>query len=596
VTLLRLALAAFVALASPAVAAGEGPQHAIAMYGEPALAPGYDHLPGATPDARQGGRLVLGAQGTFDGLNPFVVKGVTAVQGITTLTIDTLMKRAPDEPFTLYGLVAQSIETPPDRSWVIFRLDPRARFSDGQPITAQDVVFTCNLLKEKGRPNYRNSLGKVKAITTPDKYTVRFDLAGADDRELPLILGLMPVLPKHATDPATFGESGFKPLLGSGPYVVADVKPGQSVTYRRNPTYWAADLPANRGMFHFDEIRYDYYRDANSLFEAFKAGLYDVRIEEDPTRWVSGYDIPAVREGRIVREAAPLRLPKGMYGFVFNTRRPLFADPRVREALGYLFDFEWVNRNLFGGVYTRSDSYFAGSELSSAGRPADARERALLAPFPDAVRPDILAGEWHPPSSDGSGRDRDQARKALALLKKAGWSIEGEELKRDGQSFTFEIMVTARDQERLALNFADSLARIGVTANVRLVDSVQYQRRRQRFDYDMILASWPVSASPGNEQFFRWGSKAAEREGSFNFAGASSPAIDAMIDAMLASRTHEEFVDGVRALDRVLLSGFYVVPLFYVNDQWIARAVAIGRPKELPLFGAMPETWWRKRP
>jgi peptide/nickel transport system substrate-binding protein len=299
-----------------------------------------------------------------------------------------------------------------------------------------------------------------------------------------------------------------------------------------------------------------------------------------------------------VRESLPLRLPRGMSGFVFNTRRPFFGDARVRQALGYLFDFEWVNRNLFGGVYTRTASYFDASDLSADGHPADARERALLAPFAGAVLPDVMEGRWRPPVSDGSGRDRDMARHALALLDQAGYGLTGGRLRqRDGgETLAFEIMVVSRDHERLALNFADGLSRIGVAARVRLVDPVQYERRRQHFDYDMLIASWPVSPSPGNEQFFRFGAASADREGSFNFAGVKSPAVDAMIEAMLAARGRDEFVAAVRALDPVLVSGFYVVPLFHVADQWLARASAIGRPATLPLLGAVPETWWRQAP
>jgi len=572
-------------------------QAGLAMHGSPALAPGFTHFPYVNPDAPKGGRLVLGAQGTFDSLNPFPVKGLTAAHGITSLLVEPLMRRSLDEPFTLYPLIARAVDVPADRGAITFHLDPRARFSDGRPITAEDVRFTFELLREKGRPNYRNSYGKVAKVETPDRHTIRFDLTGAKDRELPLILGLMPVLAKHAIDPAAFDTTSFRPLLGSGPYVVADVRPGDSITYRRDPNHWGAGLPANRGTFNFDEVRYDYYRDANSLFEAFKAGLYDFRLEADPTRWLNGYDIPAIRNGRVVREALPNRLPKGMSGFVFNTRRPPFDDVRVREALGFMFDFEWTNKNFFGGVYRRTGSYFEGSpDLSARERPADAAERALLAPHPGAVRPDILEGRWQPPVSDGSGRDRETARRALALLAEAGFERDDGALRRRGtdEPLAFEIMVISRDQERIALAYAKSLGRIGVDVRIRLVDSVQFERRRQRYDFDIMIASWPVSPSPGNEQIFRWGSASADREASFNFAGAKSPAIDAMIDAMLAATTLEDFTAAVRALDRVLLSGFYVVPLYHLPDQWIAYDARLKRPASVPLFGTAIELWWRQ--
>ena len=599
---LRQALAALVmALAAPgcAAAASAGVRHGIAMHGEPALPANFPHFPYVNPDAPKGGRIVFGAQGTFDSLNPFPVKGLSAAHGIIGFVIETLMRRSLDEPFTLYPLIARSIEVPADRSAVTFHLDPRARFSDGKPVTADDVRFTFELLRDHGRPNYRNSYAKVARVDVPDERTIRFDLTGANDRELPLILGIMPVLARHSIDAARFEATSFRPLLGSGPYTVAAVKPGESISYRHDPGYWGADLPANRGAFNFDEIRYDYYRDANSLFEAFKAGLYDYRVESDPTRWLNGYDIPAVRDGRIVREAVPSRLPKGMTGFVFNTRHAPFDDVRVREALGFLLDFEWVNKNLFGGVYRRTGRYFEGSpDLSARGRPADAQERALLAPFPDAVRDDIMEGRWQPPVSDGSGRDREPARRAIALLTSAGFKQADGVMRHraSGASLSFEIMVISRDQERIALSFAKSLSRVGVAARVKVVDSVQFERRRQRFEFDMMIANWPVSPSPGNEQIFRWGSHSAEREASFNFAGARSPAIDAMIEALLAAATRDGFTAAVRALDRVLLSGFYVVPLYHLPEQWLAYNAGLKRPATVPLFGPAADLWWRVSP
>jgi peptide/nickel transport system substrate-binding protein len=588
---------AALALLSSMAAAGEI-RHGLAMHGEPALAADFQHFPYADPSAPKGGRLVTAHQGTFDSLNPYPVKGVTASQGITNLMIEPLMRRSLDEPFTLYPLIARGYEMPEDRSSITFHLDPAARFADGAPLTAEDVRFTFDLLRTKGRPNFRNSFNKVSKVETPDPRTIRFDLAGANDRELPLILGLMPVLAKHATDAETFDATSFKPLLGSGPYEVAGVRPGESVTYRRRPGYWGVDLPVNRGVFNFDEIRYEYFRDANSLFEAFKAGLYDVRFEADPTRWATGYDIPAARDGRIVLETIPNRLPQGMTGFALNTRREVFSDVRVREALGLMFDFEWTNKNLFGGVYRRTASYFEGSDLSARGRAAGETERALLAPFTDAVRPDVMDGTWTPPTTDGSGRDRETARRALVLLSRAGYALDGDVMRRTGtgEPLAFEVLVVSRDQERIALSFSKSLARIGVAARVRLVDSVQFQRRRQRFEFDVTIAAWPVSPSPGNEQFFRFGAASAGREGSFNFAGVRSPAVDAMIQAMLAARTREDFVSATRALDRTLLSGFYVVPLYHLPETWIARDAALRKPEQAPLLGTTIELWWRGSP
>lgn len=579
----------------PAAASEARHRHGIAMHGEPALSVGFPHFPYVRPDAPKGGRIVFGVQGTFDSLNPYIVRGA-AVQSITGNVVESLMARSYNEPFTLYGLVAETVATPEDRSFVEFRVNPRARFSDGVPVTAEDVLFSWQLLKEHGRPNHRTYYRKARSATVLDRYTIRFDLTGAADRELPLILGLMPVLPKHAIDPETFERTGLKPLIGSGPYVVGEVRPGDSVTLKRNPDYWGAQLPAMQGFANADELRYDYYRDANTMFEAFKKGLYDIRPEGDPTRWNTGYDIPALREGRIVKERFTSGVPKGMNGFVFNTRRPLFSDVRVREALGYLFDFEWINANLFYGAYARTGSYFEGSELSARGRPAGPAERTLLAPFPNAVRPDVMAGEWNPPVSSASGRDRAAVRHALQLLRAAGWQVVNGALRRNGEPFAFEILVRSKEQERVSLAYARSLERVGIKATVRLVDAVQFDRRLGGYDFDMTQFFWFASLSPGNEQAFYWGSKAADTEGTRNYMGAREPAIDAMISAIVDAHSRRDLVAAVRALDRVLISGFYVVPLYHLPEQWIARSGAIGRPDVTSLYGPIVETWWRNTP
>ena len=572
-----------------------GAEHALAMHGAPAYGPGFDHFAYVNPTAPKGGRLVQGVLGTFDSLNPFVVRGV-ALQQMRGYVFESLMARGYDEPFTLYGLLAKTVETDAARKVVTFMLDPAARFSDGTPVTPQDVIFSWDLLRQKGRPNYRTYYAKVAKAEQVGERGVRFDLAGADDRELPLILALMPVLPKHAVDPARFEETTFAPPVGSGPYLVKGVDPSKSVTFARNRDYWGRDLPVNRGLWNFDEIRFEFYRDGNVHFDAFKRGLYDTREETDPTRWKTGYDFPAVRDGRVVHEALPNGQPKGMTGFVFNTRRPLFADSRVREAFGLLFDFEWVNRNYFFDLYRRTGSYFQGSELSALGRPADARERALLAASPNAVRPDVIDGTWAPPVSDGSGRDRETLKRALGLLAAAGYELKGTELREraSGRAFAFEIVVATRDRERLALAFARDLKRAGIAASVRLLDGIEYQQRIQTFDFDMMAYWWDQSLSPGNEQSFYFGSAAADADGSRNYMGAKNPAVDAMIAAMLQAHGREEFVSAVRALDRVLISGCYVVPLFHTPEQWIARWAYVERPAKTSLFGYLPETWWRR--
>jgi peptide/nickel transport system substrate-binding protein len=579
-------------------AAPTGLQYAIAMHGRPTLPENFTHLPYANPDAPKGGRLVIGFEGTFDSLNPFNLKAGSTAQGLNTNVFQTLMARSQDEPFTLYGQIARTIETDADRTYAIFRLDPRARFSDGTPITSADVLFSFELLRDKGRPQQREAFSLVKHVEAPDAETIRFDFPGLDDREMPLTLALMPVLPRHDVDVAAFDQATLVPPIGSGPYRIAEVDAGRRMVLRRNKNYWAQDLPIDRGMFNFDEIEIDYYRDANALFEAFRAGLVDFRSETSPLRWTTGYNFPRLNNHQVFRASLPVGGPKGMEGFVFNLRRPLFDDIRVREALGMMFDFEWINANLYDGLYTRTKSFFDDSELASTGRPASAAERALLAPFPGAVRADIMEGRWAPPKTDGTGHDRIWAKRALDLLMAAGYRLDGETLKKDGAPLQFEILVQTLAQERLALAYAASLARIGVQTKVRAVDEVQYQRRRQTFDFDVMMGTWLASPSPGNEQRGRWGSAAANQQGSYNLAGVKSAAIDAMIAALLAARTEEEFITAVRAYDRVLLSGFYIVPLFHAHDEWIAASADLGRPDALPALGAPVgstlETWWRK--
>jgi len=571
------------------------PQHAIAMHGAPALPEGFTRLPYADPAAPKGGRLVQGVLGTFDSLNPLIVKGI-APPSIRGYVIESLMARGYDEPFTLYGLIARAIETDAQRSYVIFHLDPAAKFSDGKPVTAEDVIFSWQLLRDKGRPNHRTYYAKVAKAEALGEQAVRFDLSGSDDRELALILGLMPVLAKHAVKPETFEETSFQAPLGTGPYVVGEVDPGKSITLKRNPDYWGRDLAINRGLWNFDEVRFDYYREANSHLEAFKRGLYDLRNEHDPGRWQTAYDFPAVRDGRVLKEALPTGVPKNSSYFVFNTRRAVFSDIRVREAISLLFDFEWINHGYFFDLYKRSASYFDGSELSSHGRPADQREKALLAPFAEAVRADVLDGTWSPPVSDGSGRDRVTLKRALDLFAAAGYELRGTELveRKNGRPLTFEILVTARDEERLALLFSQSLKRAGIAARVRVVDAVQYEGRRLTYDFDMIQNRWDQSLSPGNEQAFYWGSAAAEQPGTRNYMGVKSPAVDAMIAALLKVEDRGDFVAAVRALDRVLISGFYVIPLFYLPAQWVARWTTVARPATTSLYGYLPETWWRE--
>ena len=563
------------------------------MHGSPNESAGFSHFPYVNPDAPKGGRLTLAAPGSFDSLNPMIVRGEPA-QGIRDFVIESLMARGQDEAFTLYGLIAESVDVPPDRGQVTFHLNPKAQFSDGSPITADDVLFSFELLKEKARPNYRTYYKKVAKAERISEREVRFVFADGGDREMPLILGLMPVLPRHAVNPDTFETTSLAPPIGSGPYRVGALDPGRSITYERNPSYWGRDLPVNRGRFNFDQVRFEYFRDGATLFEAFKAGQIDLRNEDDPAHWAEGYAFPAVADGRVAKEEIATGFPSGMTALVFNTRRSQFAEPRVREALIRLFNFEWVNKSLYHGLYKRTESFFERSNLSSAGKPADERERALLAPFPDRVSPEILEGTYRLPEGDASGHNRVDARKAFELLEQAGFALRAGKLvnQTTNKALSFEILAGASGPERLLANYQSDLEKLGIVARVRIVDSAQYQARLKDYDYDMIQFTWPASLSPGNEQLFRWSSQVADQPGSYNYAGVKNPAADAMIVALLAAETPEAFTSAVRALDRVLRSGAYVIPLFHVPTQWVAYWRRLRHPEKVPVSGFNLDTWW----
>ena len=571
-------------------AAGE-PVHALAMHGAPKHPPGFSHFPYVNPDAPRGGRLVLGQQGTFDSLNPFVVKG-RAAAALRSYVYESLLARSGDEPFTLYGLIAESIEVPPDRSSATFHLRPEARFADGQPITAEDVLFSHAFLKDKGYPYHREHYRKVFAAEKVGERSVRFAFNAAGDREMPLILGLMPILPRHKFN----GEPTLEPPLGSGAYRVAHVDAGRSIVYRRNPGWWARDLPVMRGRFNFDEIRVEYYRDETSLFEAFKAGEIDLRTEDDPVRWVEGYRFAAINDGRVVKTEFDIGLPSGMTGLAFNMRRPPFDDQRVRRAFILMFDAEWINRNLFNGLYKRTQSYFERSYLSAHGRPADGFELPLLLPFRDLVKPAIMDGTFKLPVTDGSGDNRANLRAAHSLLMGAGYRLGGGRLTKGGVPLRIEFLAQTRGEERLMLSFARTLERLGIDLRLRQVDSAQYELRRKTFDFDMLQWSWPASLSPGNEQVNRWSSRTADAEGSSNLVGVRNPAADATIAALLSAEAEADFVAAVRSLDRVLMSGDYVIPLFYLPKAWVAYWSHLKHPAVVPLSGLDIDTWWTERP
>jgi peptide/nickel transport system substrate-binding protein len=567
------------------------PIHGLAMHGAPLHPRGFTSFSAVNPDAPKGGRFVQGVQGSYDSVNPFIIRGVAAA-GVRDNVTESLLARGLDEPFTLYGLIAQSIELPDDRSEVTFNLDPRARFSDGHPITADDIIFSFNALREKGRPNHRAYFKKVADVQRVSDRKIRFMFADGGDRELPLILGLMPVFPAHVLTPETFEQTSLEPFIGSGPYKMARIDAGRAIVYARDPNYWGRDLPVNRGRYNVDELRFEYFRDNNVMFEAFKNGDIDVRFEDDPALWSQGYDFAAIKDGRIVKTELETFQPAGMSALVFNTRRPLFAHPKVRQALIQMFDFEFANRSLFNGLYKRTQSFFERSMLSSVGRTADGEEVRLMAPYRDTVRPDVMDGSARLPETDGTGRNRVNLGKALALLTEAGFTtVEGKLIDpATKRPMAFEILVSSI--QKVLPSFVADLARIGVTATIRQVDQAQFQARLRIYDYDMIPNFWASSLSPGNEQTFRWSGKVAKEEGSFNFAGVDQPAVDAMIDAMLSADTSEAFTSSVRALDRVLRSGDYVIPLYHVPRLWVAHARRIKYPPRLPLAGLAPDTWW----
>lgn len=584
---------------APATAGAQEASHAIAMHGEPALPADYAHFPYADPEAPKGGRIGYAVQGTFDSLNPFIVQG-DAARGLFDQqfgynVFESLMARSRDEAFTLYPLIAESVETDAERSFVEFTLDPDARFSDGEPITVDDVIFSMELMRDKARPLYRRWVGLVERMDKVGEHGVRFTFKEEADREIPMLLALLPILPRHAVDADSFDRSTLEPPVGSGPYTVERVDPGELVVLKRDPDYWAADHPSKAGFDNYDEIRITYFRDENAMFEAFKKGLIDIFPEGDPGRWSTGYGFPAVEDGRVVKDTFDTGLPSGMFGFVMNTRRQVFEDRDVRRALADLFDFEWANRNLYFDAYTRTRSFFDGSELSSSGVPASEAEKELLGEHLDFVEPDILADGYTPPSSDGTGRDRTFLRHGFDALEKAGYRLDGQKMvDDDGRQLSFQILLNGGTGEAVGTAWQRTLARLGIDVEIRSVDSAQFLKRQQTYDYDVILQSYTSSLSPGAEQIGRWGSQSRDQDGTFNFAGVGEPAVDAMISALLNARSRQDFVTAVRAYDRVLLSGAYVVPLYHQPEQWLARWSRIAHPETAPVYGFQLQTWWHE--
>ena len=565
--------------------------HGMSLFGDLKYGPDFTHFDYVNPQAPKGGTMRLSSIGTFDTLNPFAVKGVPAA-GIGA-TYDTLTVESEDEPFSEYGLVAEAIELAPDKRSVLYTIRKEARFHDGTPMTPEDVVWTFETLRAKGLPLYRNYYGDVAKVEKEGERGVRFTFKSADNRELPEILGQTPVLSKAYWSGRDFEKTTLNPPLGSGPYKVDAIDPGRSITYRRVPDYWAANLPVNKGRHNVDVIRYDYYRDGTIDLEAFKAGQYDVRQENSSKRWSADYDSPALSAGLIKKEQIPNQLPSPMQGLGYNLRREIFQDPRVRQALAYAFDFEWSNKNLFYGLYTRTRSYFDNSELA-ATRVPQGEELKILERFRGKIPDEVFTTEYDPPKYDGSGNIRDGLRQALQLLKEAGWSFKGEKLVNDktGQPFEFEIVLDDPAYERIVLPFAKNLERMGITARVRTVDVAQYEKRMETFDFDMAVVQFPQSLSPGNEQREFFGSAAANQQGSRNVLGIKSPAIDELIEELIKAPDRASIVAHTRDLDRVLQYGYYVVPQFHLGAFWVAYWDEFRHPEVSPKYGVGLDTWW----
>jgi microcin C transport system substrate-binding protein len=560
------------------------------MHGQPKYDADFAHFDYVNPDAPKGGELRLAALGGFDTLNPFTIKGESAA-GLGQI-FETLMVPSADEPFTKYGLIAEFVETPEDRSWVIFHLNPKARFHDGEPITAADVLFSFDVLREKGAPFYRAYWADVAKAEALDDHRVKFTFSGGGNRELPLILGQLPVLPAHDWEGKDFAATTLEPPLGSGPYRIADFEPGRFIRYERVEDYWGRDLPSQVGQNNIGAIQYDYYRDATVSVEALKAGEYDFRNENIAKNWATAYQSDALDAGHLVKLESPHNRVAGMQGFVMNMRRPVFADPRVREALAYAFDFQWANQNLFFGQYTRTRSYFDNSELAATGLPEGA-ELALLEPYRDQLPERVFTEEYQPPSVPAPGEVRGNLREALRLLREAGWAIKDGVLSHpDHGPFTFEILLYGVTFERVALPFARNLERLGIEARVRTVDTAQFLNRMNTFDFDMAIGSWGQSDSPGNEQRDFWGSESADVQGSRNWAGVSDPVLDALIDKVIRASNREALVSAVHALDRVLQWSFLVVPHWHNDYDRLVFWDKFGRPDVTPTQGAQISTWW----
>ena len=596
-TLRRLTRAlAALAFAGACSAAGAEPQHGIAMYGEPALPPDFVSLPQANPDAPQGGRIVFGEGGSFDSLNAFILKG-NAPYAVRLHTVETMMGRSYDEPFTLYCLLCESVETPEDRSWVEFTLRPEARFSDGSPVTVEDVIWSYETTGTKGHPRFLGAWAKVASIEPAGERGVRITF-NTEDRELPLIMGLRPVLKKAQWEGRAFDESSMEVPIGSGPYVIAAVEAGRYITFRRNPDYWGNALPFNRGQHNLAEIRYDYYGDSGVVFEAFKAGEVDSFREPNATKWTAFYDFPRVQSGAVVKAEIPHSRPSGLTGLVMNTRLPQFADWRVREAMIQAFNYDFISAQLNAGADPRSLSYFDNSPFAMGEGPAEGRVAEILQAHAADLLPGAMEGYAFPMGERGEA-NRTGIRAAMRLMEEAGWTVQDGVMKNAaGEPFAFEIVLQqgSAEQQSIVATYVEALARLGIRPRVSTIDSAQFTERVNAYDFGMTWLSRVVSLSPGNEMKLYFGSDGVTEPGTRNWMGANSPAIDRLIDALLSAPTQEEFAATVQALDRVLTSGRYIIPIWYAKVSRLAHASRLKYPERIQLYGDwpgfQPDVWW----
>ena len=571
------------------------PEHAISMYGEPALPPDFVSLRQANPEAPQGGLVVIGERGGFDSMNPYILKG-RAPWPVRAHTVESLMGRNYDEPFTLYGLLAESIEVPEDRSWVEFTLREEARFSSGDPVTVEDVIWSFETLGRQGHPRYRASWQNVASIEAVGERSIRITFVN-QDFEAPLIMALRPILRRADWDGRNFDESSLDLVTGSGPYIIDDFEPGRFVSLRKNTNYWGKDLPFNRGQHNFERIRYEYFNDSSTLFEAFKRGELSFYREPNAVVWDTAYDFPALRDGRLVKTTIPHQRPTGLRGFVLNSRSSVFETWQAREAMIQLFNFDFINRTLTGGTDPRITSYFSNSDLAAAPGAAEGKVAAFLAPFADHFNPGVLEG-YSLPEGNATGRDRRALRTALSLFKEVGWTVQNGVLaSEDGSVFTFDVVLKSDQTEAQAIwtLYSDALKQAGIVANVSIVDDAQYTERLNKFDYDVIYSFRPASLSPGNEQFLYWGSDAFDDRGSRNYAGVYSEAVDTMIEAMLAANSRDDFKAAAKALDRLLSAGRYVIPIWHSPYSRVAHSSEITFPETIPMYGDwsgfFPDIW-----